>query len=125
MEGVDSLALDFERIDAGFFLDERPNVSVAAQLLLALARQLHEFPTHAIADRGEFDRRAARVAPESDSLDAVIWDDRIDDEPALRIGRAHEFDAEPLPDAAGSPVAGDDISRANFQRSPRGSKSLS
>ena len=113
MEGVDSLALDFEGVDAGFFLDERPNRLVAAQLLLALARQLHEFPTHAIADRGELDRRAARIAPESDSLDAVIWDNRIDDEPALRIGRADEFHAEAFANAAGPSVASDNISRSH------------
>ena len=111
VEGVDSLPLDLEPVDARFFLDERPNHLVAAQLLLALARQLHEFPTHAIADRGELDRWAARIAPESDSLDAMIWDNCIDDEPALRIGRAFEFHAEAFANAAGPAVASDDISR--------------
>ena len=112
MEGIDSLALDLELVDARFFLDERPNHLVAAQRFLALARQLHEFPTHAVANRGEFDRRAARIAPERDSPDAMIWDNRIDDEPALRISRADEFHAEAFANAAGPSVASDNISRS-------------
>ena len=57
MEGVDRLALDFERVDTGLAPDERADGAVALQLFLALAGQLHEFPTDPVADRGQFDGR--------------------------------------------------------------------
>ncbi len=66
-------------------------------------------PTAGSSTRG---RRGSQV--KVICLDAVILDDRVDDQPALRVGRADHLDAEPLPDAARSPVAGDDIGRANF-----------
>ena len=72
MEGVDGLALDFESIDPGLALDEGADNVVALQLFLALAGQLHEFPTDPIADRRQLDRRATRVASEGDSFDAVV-----------------------------------------------------
>src|SRR5271169_6332980 len=72
MEGVDSLALDLERVDARSFPDERPNRPLAAQLRLALPRQLHEFPTHPTTDRGQLHCRTAGIAAKGDSPDVVI-----------------------------------------------------
>src|SRR5271165_1526511 len=120
MEGVDCLAFDFESIETGLALDEGADGVVALQLFLVLAGQLHEFPTNPIAYRGQFDRGSARVASEGDSFDVVVLDDRVDDEPALRVGRARKLDAEPFPDAARSPVAGDDVGRAHFEKSAGG-----
>ena len=101
-------------------LHEGADRVVALQLFLALAGQLHELPANSIADRRQLDGRAARIASEGDFLDAVVLDDCVDDEPTLRISRADELDAEPFPNAARSPVAGDDVGRPDFALSVGG-----
>ena len=88
MECVDGLALDLESVDPGLALDEGADGVVALQLFLALPGQLHELPADPVADRGQLDRRSARIASERDSLDAVVLDDRVDDQPTLRVSRA-------------------------------------
>src|SRR5208282_3593212 len=69
-----------------------------------------------IADRGQLDSRPARIASESDVLDAVILDVRVDHQPALRIGRADEPDAEALARGTRAAVAGDRIVRFDCGR---------
>src|SRR5271165_7635327 len=83
MERIDGLALDLERARAGGLGDERADRRVAFQRLFAFAGQLHELPPHPLADRRQLDSRTARVASESDLLDAVIPDVRVDHQPAL------------------------------------------
>ena len=102
--------------DAGRLRDEGADRLVALQRLFAFPGQLHELPPHPLADRGQLDPRPARIASESDLLDAVILDVRVDHQPALRIGRADEPDAEALPRRACAAVAGDDVVRFDRRR---------
>ena len=120
MKCVDGLPLDLESVDPGLALHEGANRVVALELILALPAQLHELPPDSIADRRQLNSRAARIAGERDSLDPVVLDDGVDDQPALRVSRADQLDAEPFPDAARSPVAGDDIGRPDFALSVGG-----
>src|ERR1700751_857552 len=121
MKAVDGLALDLERIDSGLALDERAHGVIALQLLRAITRHLHEFPADPVSNRGQLDGRTAGVAGESDSLDVVVPDDGVDDEPALHISRAHKLDAQPFSNAARSAVACDDEGGPRFAL-PTGSR---
>ena len=71
MEGIDGLALDLERNGAARLRDKGADRLVALQRLFAFPRQLHELPPHPLADRGQLDPGPARIASESDLLDAV------------------------------------------------------
>ena len=95
MKCVDGLPLDLESVDPGLALHEGADRVLALELILALPAQLHELPADSVAHRRQLDSRAARIAGERDSLDAVVLDDGVDDQPALRVGRADQLDAEP------------------------------
>src|SRR5271166_1311371 len=116
MERIDGLALDLERNGAAHLRDEGADRLVAFQRLLAFAGQLHELPADALADRRQLDSRSARIATEGDLPDVVILDDRVDHQPALRIGRADELEAKALPRRAGAAVASDDVVRLDRRR---------
>src|SRR3984957_18144144 len=85
---------------------------VAQQSFYGLARQLHELPAHTRAHRRQLDGRPARIPEEGDFVDAVILDPRVDDKPALDIGRPDEARADRFASRARSAIAGDDELRA-------------
>ena len=49
----------------------------------------------------------------------MVLDDGVDHQPAFRIGRADELEAEALPGGARAAVAGDDIVRLDRRRAGR------
>jgi hypothetical protein len=116
VEGVHGLALDLDLPIARVLGDHDPPVIL--QLLLGLARKLHEFPAHAIAYRWQFHARTARVAVKANLIDVVALDDGIDHQPALGISRADEPGAEQIADPTRAAVA------ANDEFSPQRARAL-
>ena len=118
-------ALDFDLRKIHEWREQRLKRFVAQQSFRRLARQLHELPAHAGAHRRQLNGRPARIAEESDLIDAMIFDSRVDDEPALDIGRPDEARADRFASRAGSAVAGDDELRAQASFRRRASRSSS
>ena len=120
VEGVHRLAFDPDLAIARVIADQRHDPPVVLQFFLGFARKLHEFPTHAVVHRRQFDARAARIAVEADLLDVVTLDDGVDHQPALGVGRTDEPGAEQIADPTRATVAANDEFRPQRARALAG-----
>ena len=105
---VHCFPLDLDRAIPVVVRDEGSDRVIPQQFFLTLAGKLHELPANTIAHGRHLHAGPPGVAMETDLPDAVAIYDRVDNQPALFVGRPDEFGAEHVPDGARAPVAPDD-----------------